>query len=141
MWSPYDMTWDSGNFTKCVNPWHVNLSHTTVLKMKKYNSGSKQSFQWLIPIKKLKLVKIIVLKKHDTMTIVVTFFGQHYFHNVDLRFAPVNIMKIMLTKKSDTIVHNDVKISAFPEGQYFGPNYFHNLIEKSGKPSIFTTLW
>ena len=27
--------------------------------------------------------------------------------------------------------HNDVKISAFPEGQYFGPNYFHNLIEKS----------
>ena len=40
------------------------------------------------------------------MTIVVTFFGQHYFHNVDLRFASVNIMKIMLTKKSDTIVHS-----------------------------------
>ena len=37
-------------------------------------------------------------------------------------------------------IHNDVKISAFPEGQYFGPNYFHNLIKKSGKPSIFTTL-
>ena len=44
------------------------------------------------------------------MTIVVTFFGQHYFHNVDLRFASVNIMKIMLTKKSDTIVHNVRKI-------------------------------
>ena len=41
------------------------------------------------------------------MPIMVTFFGQHYFHNVDLRFAPVNIMKIMLTKKSDIIVHND----------------------------------
>ena len=36
--------------------------------------------------------------------------------------------------------HNDVKISAFPEGQYFGPNYFYNSNEKSGKPSIFTTL-
>ena len=37
--------------------------------------------------------------------------------------------------------HNDVKISAFPEGQYFDPNYFHNSNEKSGKPSIFTSLW
>ena len=32
------------------------------------------------------------------MTIVVTFLG--------FRFASVNIMKIMSTKKSDTIVHN-----------------------------------
>ena len=39
------------------------------------------------------------------------------------------------------MVHNDVKISAFPEGQYLGQNYFHNSNEKSGKPSIFTTLW
>ena len=29
--------------------------------------------------------------------------------------------------------HNDVTISAFPEGQYLGPNYFHNSNEKSGK--------
>ena len=35
-------------------------------------------------------------------------------------------------------VHNDVKISAFPEGQYFGPNYFHNSNEKSENPSIAT---
>ena len=47
------------------------------------------------------------------MTIVVTFFGQHYFHNVDLRFAPVNIMKIMLIKKSDTIVHSWKNSEAF----------------------------
>ena len=56
------------------------------------------------------LCQMIVSKNHDTMTIVVTFFGQHYFHNVDLRFASVNIMKIMLTKKSDTIVHSKFAI-------------------------------
>ena len=40
------------------------------------------------------------------MTIMVTIFGQHYFHNVDLRYASINIMEIMLTKKSDIIVHS-----------------------------------
>ena len=30
--------------------------------------------------KKLQLAKIMVLKNRDTMTIMVTFFGQHYFH-------------------------------------------------------------
>ena len=54
------------------------------------------------------------------MTIVVTFFGQHYFHNVDLRFASVNIMKIMLTKKSDTIVQN---VGADVDQQNFWKNY------------------
>ena len=29
--------------------------------------------------------------------------------------------------------HTDVKISAFPGGQYFSPNYFHNSNEKLGK--------
>ena len=36
--------------------------------------------------------------------------------------------------------HNDVKILAFPDDQYFGPKYFDNSNEESGKPSIFTTL-
>ena len=57
-------------------------------------------------VKKLKMAKKVVLKNHDTMVIMVTFFGQHYFHNVNLRFASIHIMKIMLTKKSDIIVHN-----------------------------------
>ena len=61
---------------------------------------------WIIFELIFPLCHIIVSKNSDTMTIVVTFFGQHYFHNVDLRFASVNIMKIMLTKKSDTIVHS-----------------------------------
>ena len=39
---------------------------------------------------------------------MVTIFGQHYFHNVDLRYASINIMEIMLTKKSDIIVHNSI---------------------------------
>ena len=29
-----------------------------------------------------------------------------------------------------------MKISSFPEGKYFGPNYFHNSNEKSGKPNF-----
>ena len=29
-----------------------------------------------------------------------------------------------------------MKISAFPEGQYFGPNYFHNLIENRENPQF-----
>ena len=29
------------------------------------------------------MAKKKVLKNHDTMVIMVTFFGQHYFHNVD----------------------------------------------------------
>ena len=32
--------------------------------------------------------------------------------------------------------NNDVKISAFPEGQYFGPNYFHNLIVNRENPQF-----
>ena len=36
----------------------------------------------------------------------------------------------------DIITHNDVKISAFPEGEYFGPNYFHNVIEKWENPQF-----
>ena len=47
------------------------------------------------------------------MTIMVTIFGQHYFHNVDLRYASINIMEIMLTKKSDIIVQNDLKNLSF----------------------------
>ena len=36
--------------------------------------------------------------------------------------------------------HNGVKISAFPEGQYFSPNNFHNSNKKSGKPSIMIKM-
>ena len=54
---------------------------------------------WIIFELIFPLCHIIVSKNSDTMTIVVTFFGQHYFHNVALRYASVNIMKIMLTKK------------------------------------------
>ena len=36
----------------------------------------------------------------------VAFFGQHYFHNVDRSEAKVDIMKIMLTKKSDHYCHS-----------------------------------
>ena len=89
------------------------------------------------------MAKKIVLKNHNTMTIMVTFFGQHYFHNVNLRFASIHIMKIMLTKKSDIIVHNVVKGSAFPDGKYFGQNYFHNddrNIAKIGKTLHFQDI-
>ena len=30
------------------------------------------------------------------------------------------------------LAQSHVKISAFPEGQYFDPNYYHNSNEKSG---------
>ena len=34
------------------------------------------------------------------------------------------------------LCRKNVKISTFPEGHYFGPNYFHNSNEKSGKPQF-----
>ena len=56
--------------------------------------------------------------------------------------------KLAYTRAASVIVsrtlkgkHNDVKIAAVSKGQYFGPNYFHNSNEKSGKPSIFMSLW
>ena len=59
----------------------------------------------------------------------VVNIGQHYFHNVNFRFAQILIMKIFPP--------NDVKISIFYDGQYSGPNYFHNSNENT---SLFTVI-
>ena len=40
----------------------------------------------------------------------VVNFGQHYFHNVYIRFAHIHIMKIMLTDIHDIFPHNYPKI-------------------------------
>ena len=51
------------------------------------------------------------------MEIMVVNIGQHYFHNVDFRFAQNHIMKIMLTNIHDTIPHNVTinLLGLFPE--------------------------
>ena len=79
------------------------------------------------------MAKKIVLKNHNTMTIMVTFFGQHYFHNVNLRFASIHIMKIMLTKKSDIIVHN-IKMSMYE-------TKIRDTLESFNQVFVFQTIY
>ena len=43
---------------------------------------------------------------HDIMRIMVVNIGQHYFHNVYIRFAHIHIMKIMVTDIHDIFPQN-----------------------------------